>query len=90
MAFWPQAFKIGSQHRKVLLHGSGSLKWRLNFEKNVPICSENILNKKFVHGYLVRSLLDGELPGANVTPPHYSLEPIFLGPLEVVIWEIDG
>ena len=34
--------------------------------------------------------LDGELPGANVRPPHDSLETIFLGPLEVVIWEIDG
>ena len=34
--------------------------------------------------------IEGELPGANVTPPHYSLEPIFLGSLEVVIWEIDG
>ena len=30
-------------------------------------------------------VIDGELSGANVTPPHYSLEPIFLGPLEVVI-----
>ena len=34
--------------------------------------------------------IDGDLPNVYVTPPHYSLEPIFLGPLEVVIWEIDG
>ena len=45
----------------------------------------------FLQFFLIEQVkLDGELPGANVTPPHYSLEPIFLGPLEVVIWEIDG
>ena len=43
---------------------------------------------------LLLSVLEGELPGANVHPPphHYSLEPISLGLLYigVVIWEIDG
>ena len=35
-------------------------------------------------------ILEGELLGANVHPPQGSLEPIFLGHLEVVLWEIDG
>ena len=35
-------------------------------------------------------VLDGDLPKVYVHPPHHSLKPIFLGPLEVVIWEIDG
>ena len=39
---------------------------------------------------LLRSIIDGELLGANVHPPHNSLEQIFLGHLEVVLWEIDG
>ena len=33
--------------------------------------------------------LDGELLGANVHPRQNSLEPIFLGHLEVVLCEID-
>ena len=32
----------------------------------------------------------GATGGPMCTPPHYSLEQIFLGPLAVVIWEIDG
>ena len=37
-------------------------------------------------------LLDGELPGANVTPSLQSFSKIFLGSLEVVRWSliVDG